>query len=238
VRLRNFGLREGDVGIAGVSQMRYRTAGLRVTVSVCDEPERYCASPACEKPADLVVRISKRAVTCREPSWCVEHWRVLRALFIRWGVPIRYGKGAAERIGERAGAGGRSSDREVAVVSGAGRVRYKVTFGAGLWRSLYQSSQYLQELRVSLKSVGIHARYLRPGTDGIVMPRLYVEHSEHGELSQAVCATPFQRDSENLEWWFEWRSFARCPCSECIRSERICRIGSMPYAAQIIAGQL
>jgi hypothetical protein len=105
---------------------------------------------------------------------------------------------------------------------------------------LYLSSQYLQELATALTRLGIRARYERPGANGIVVPRLYVEHPQHGELSWAICATPLQLDHQSLEWWFEWRSFVRCGCLECINHEleRICRIGDLDKAAQIIAEQL
>lgn len=117
---------------------------------------------------------------------------------------------------------------------------YDNTIALDVWPSLYLSSRYLQELEIALRSVGIRTRYERPGLDGIVIPRLYVEHPEHGELSQALCATPLRTNSRGLEWWFEWRSFTPCDCSECIRTEleRICRIGDMSTAAQLIAQQL
>lgn len=106
--------------------------------------------------------------------------------------------------------------------------------------SLDLSSRYLQDLQRTLWLLGIRARYERPGVQGIIMPRLYVEHSEHGELSAAICAEPFQLDAWNLEWWFAWRSFMPCDCAECIQHEleRIYRVEDMEKAAQIIAGQL
>lgn len=117
---------------------------------------------------------------------------------------------------------------------------YDNTIATDVWPSLYLSSQYLQELETALRSVGIRTRYQRPGIDGIVMPRLYVEHPEHGQLSHALCATPWRANSQSLEWWFEWRSFTPCNCFECVHTElrRICRIRDISRAAQTIAGQL
>jgi hypothetical protein len=88
--------------------MGNRAAGPSVTVDVCDDPQKCCASPGCRRRAELVVKLANGVARRGDGFWCAEHWPVLRGWFIRRRVAIGYGPGAAERIVARGGAGGTS----------------------------------------------------------------------------------------------------------------------------------
>jgi hypothetical protein len=105
--------------------------------------------------------------------------------------------------------------------------------------SMYVSARYLQELEIALLLLGIPSRYERPGMRRIMLPRLYVEHLDHGELDEAVCAIPRVSDARGLawdapdpQWWFMWWK----PPAE--TREPICPAANMKKAAHLIAVRL
>jgi hypothetical protein len=105
--------------------------------------------------------------------------------------------------------------------------------------SLYMSVRYLRELETALRLIGIPARYERPGMHEIMLPRLYVEHPDHGELADVVCAIPRVSDGRRLaweaadpEWWFMWWK------RQAGTRELICRALDMTHAARLIAARL
>jgi hypothetical protein len=105
---------------------------------------------------------------------------------------------------------------------------------------LYLSARYLQELELALRLAGVRVRYERPGTGGIMFPRLSVECPQQGDSSRAICATPQRPGGRQVVWCFEWRSlapFGRSPRTRRM-PERICPAVDMNRAARIIAGQL
>jgi hypothetical protein len=97
--------------------------------------------------------------------------------------------------------------------------------------SLYISTRFLQELELALQLIGIPARYERPGSGGIIPPRLNVEHPQ-GCVEKAICAYPWLLESAETEWWFEWFG------SRGDIRERICPATDMPRAARTIAERL
>jgi hypothetical protein len=97
---------------------------------------------------------------------------------------------------------------------------------------LHLAAGHLQELALALKQIGVPSRYERPGVEGVVLPRLVVEHAEHGELDEVICASAWRLPGPDAHWWFEWWEWwqgARVP---------ICRIRDIDEAAQVIARQL
>jgi hypothetical protein len=123
--------------------------------------------------------------------------------------------------------------------------------------SLYLATRFLQELKLALQLIGIPSTYIRPGIDGVILPRLYVGCTEYdlhawkmaeqadepsgkadgiGELDNFVCALPFSlndqrrsRTAPELEWWFTWWGDQALP---------ICQARDMRQAAQVIVEQL
>jgi hypothetical protein len=106
------------------------------------------------------------------------------------------------------------------------------TISSELRLPLYISSRYLKELDLALQLIGMPTRYERPGSGGIVLPRLYVEHPARRCPDKAICALPWLLESAKPEWWFEWFG-----SREDIR-DRICAATDLPYAARIITERL
>jgi hypothetical protein len=104
--------------------------------------------------------------------------------------------------------------------------------------ALYISARYLQELEIALRLAGVPARYERPGMDGKIVPRLFVEHPGHGDPDAIICTIPLEFDGQPLAWdvpdppwWFMWwprHAEAR---------ESICPAVDMNEAARVIAGR-
>lgn len=97
---------------------------------------------------------------------------------------------------------------------------------------LYMAAGYLRRLAAALHDEGVSAWYARPGVRGVVLPRVYVIHPEHGEMDAVVGVSGGQVLGPNAEWWFEWWQWWRGS------REPICRTSDIPRAAWIIARQL
>ncbi|HEU5156726.1 MAG TPA: hypothetical protein VFU43_06980 [Streptosporangiaceae bacterium] len=105
--------------------------------------------------------------------------------------------------------------------------------------ALYMSGRYLQELETALRLAGVSARYERPGIDGVIVPRLFVELPGHGDPNEVICTIPREfdgrprgRDMPDPPWWFMWwsrRGGTRAP---------ICPAVDMNEAARVIAARL
>jgi hypothetical protein len=104
--------------------------------------------------------------------------------------------------------------------------------------AMYLSACFLQELEIALRLAGIPARYERPGMDGIIVPRLRVEHPGREEPDEVICTLPPVFDAPlawhapDPRWWFMW--WMR---PEEIH-EPICEAVDMNEAAHLIAARL
>jgi hypothetical protein len=111
------------------------------------------------------------------------------------------------------------------------------TIPCGARLAVYLSARFLQELEIALRLLGIPVWYERPGMDGIIVPRLRVEHVGHQEPDAVICTVPQVFDTPpawrtpDPRWWFMW--WTRNEEAH----EPICEAVDMNEAAHLIAAQ-
>jgi hypothetical protein len=105
--------------------------------------------------------------------------------------------------------------------------------------ALYMSARYLQELETALRLIGTPARFVRPGIDGVIVPRLCVACPDHGEPDEIICSLSQVFDGSqpawnapDPPWWFMWWTRHSAP------HEPICQAVDMNEVARIIAARL